>query len=261
MKKFITNKYTLYSFGLIIFFLLWIIISLGINEPVMIFPNPWDTFAYVGNIFTTTYFWNSLGYSVLRMIIGFSIALVLALILGSIAGKNSKIYFLLKPTITVLKSVPTAALVFLFLVLVKADQVPILIVILLSFPILYESISHGIHHVDETLIEAAKVDGSGYLNLLFHVQLPLSMPYFLVGVASSFALSFKIEIMAEIITGDNGYGLGCAIKYFRSSDPSNMIPVFGYCLVAILLVLAIDFFGLKAKKYNKSKIKPHTSNT
>ena len=62
----------------------------------------------------------------------------------------------------------------------------------------------------------------------------------MVGVASSFALSLKIEIMAEVITGYTRMGLGSAILAAQRSDPTNMVPVFAYSLVAIVVMLIVD---------------------
>ena len=61
---------------------------------------------------------------------------------------------------SILKSVPTAAVVFLFVVLVSPRQAPILVTMLISFPILFEAISSGIKNVPEGPIQAAKIDGA-----------------------------------------------------------------------------------------------------
>ena len=62
----------------------------------------------------------------------------------------------------------------------------------------------------------------------------------MTGIASSFALSLKIEIMAEVITGYTRLGLGSAILSAQRSDPTNMVPVFAYSLVAIVIMLVFD---------------------
>ena len=49
--------------------------------------------------------------------------------------------------------------------------------------------------------------------------------------------------MAEVITGSSLPGLGSAILGARSSDPTNMVPVFGYSLIAVGLMLMIDYLA------------------
>lgn len=249
MKKFITNKIVLYILGIILFFLIWVIISLIVNSKT-IFPTPWDTikFAFSKEVLFSKSFYIALGYSFLKLLIGFILALLLAFIFGLIAGNNKYLYELFKPTMTVLKSIPTACVVFIFLVIMRARYTPILIVALISFPILYESITTGLTNIDNNILEATKIETSNFFNSNFLVKLPLAKPVILSGIASSFALSFKIEIMAEIISGDTGYGIGSRINFFQNNDPGNMVPIFAYSLMVIILMLIITFVSSYIKK-------------
>lgn len=214
----------------------------------MIFPDPFVTIKQSIKILSKSYVYKCLGSSLLRMLIGFTISFLLAMISGVIAGCNQNIKKFFKPTIIALKSIPTATLLFLFLVLVGAKYAPIFIVILISYPILYESFVGGIENIDENIINALKLDGENSLKNIVKVKIPLAIPYVLVGIASSFALSFKIEIMAEILTGDTKEGLGAAILAAQKNDPTNMIPIFAYSLIAIIFILIIDLIANFVKK-------------
>ena len=253
MKKFITNKYVLTILGCLAFLLIWLIISLSVDDRVLIFPDPLSTFKEAGNILSHTYVYKCIGWTMLRMLIGFSISFVLATIFGIVAGYYPSFKTFLNPIIVVFKSIPTAALVFLFLVVSGARFAPIYIVILISFPILYEAIAAGIGNVDPTLLEAAKVDGGNFFKTIFSIRVPLALPYILVGITSSFALSFKIEIMAEIITGDTRNGLGSAISAAQKNDPSNMVPIFAYSLIAIIFILIVTIIEDLVSKFFKKK--------
>lgn len=251
IKKFISNKYFAYFLGFVFLFLLWYIISLCIDENVMVFPNPFATFKETFVILSSSYIYKCMASSFLRILIGFLISLFLAMVFGIIAGNLPFIKRFLLPLITTLKSIPTATLVFFFLVLVGAKNAPILMVILISFPILYESVAKGIENIDEGIKNATSLDGSKNIDTIVKIQIPLLTPYLLVGISSSFALSFKIEIMAEILTGDTRLGLGAAILSAQRNDPTNMVPIFAYSLVVILFVLLIS---LLSKLINKALI-------
>lgn len=254
MKKFITNKYVLTILGCILFLVIWISISAIVNDTKMIFPDPLSTVQESFRILSTSYVYHCLAWTMYRMLIGFSISFVAALLFGVFAGHFSWLKTMLKPIIIALKSVPTAALIFLFLILSGAKYAPIYVVILISFPILYEAISSGISNVPEELVEAARVDGARWHNIAFQMRLPLSLPYILVGIASSFALSFKIEIMAEIISGDTRNGLGSAISAAQKSDPSNMVTIFAYSLIAIVFILMLTIIDDVTLRLLKKKI-------
>ena len=248
MRKSTLSNAFYYFVGLIVFFFIWWIISLVIKETTMIFPNPIDTIIETFRILKTKYIYQCIFSSLLRMMVGFVISIVIAFILGIIAGNFPSFKKVLFPTITALKSIPTASLVFLFLVLMGARKAPILMVILISFPIIYESLVGGIEQIDSNINDAVKVDCKSFIRKVFRIQIPLSFPYLLVGISSSFGLAFKIEIMAEILTGDTKSGLGSAINVAQKNDPINMIPIFSYSLIAIAIVLLISFLCSFIKK-------------
>lgn len=254
MKRFITNKYVLTILGCILFIAIWLMISLIIDERTMIFPDPLQTFIEAGKLLGTSYLYKCIGWTLYRMLIGFVSAFALAMLFGILAGHFKSLKTLFNPIMIALKSIPTAALVFLFLVIVGARNAPIFIVILISFPILYEAIASGINNVPDEIIEASKVDGARFVDIAFKVRLPLAIPYILVGIASSFALSFKIEIMAEIITGDTRNGLGSAISAAQKNDPTNMVPIFAYSLIAIVFILLVTILEDVVTRLVKKRI-------
>ena len=247
MKKFITNKTTLFIFGTIFVIALWFLLSLIFDINEGIFPSPIATFKEFGNLLGDAYSYKCLGFTFLRMIIGFVISFMLALIVGILAGNHSWLYEFLKPTMTVIKSIPTVALVFLFIVIVAPKNAPILVVFVICFPILYEAVAGGIKKVDPQINYAARVDGAGYLKRVLFIKLPLSMPFIVVGVVSSFSLSFKLEIMAEVLTGYTSNGLGSVIRAAKTDNPTDMTLVFAYSLFAVIFMLLITYLETVVK--------------
>ena len=92
--------------------------------------------------------------------------------------------------------------------------------------------------IDKDIVDASKVDGASYLKGAAFIKLPLAVPYIVVGIVSSFALSFKIEIMAEVITGSTKNGLGSSINYAYSQ--AEMPNVFAYSLLVIIFMLLVS---------------------
>ena len=248
MKKFISNKIVLTALGIILFFLIWFLISVIIDETTLIFPGPFKTILESVKLLGTSYLYKCLANSFLRLLIGFLISFVLAGIFGTLSGIFNKLYIILKPSITALKAIPTATLLFLFLVLSGAKNAPIYVVVILAFPILYEAFVGGIANMDKTIEDSIKLEGSNTLKSILKVRVPLAMPYILVGLSSSFALAFKVEIMAEVLSGNTADGLGCAIYAAKVNDPSNMTPIFAWSLIAIVLMLLIDLLNYELKK-------------
>ena len=250
MKKIISNKITLTILGIILFFFLWWLISVCVGNGNRIFPNPWDTIVYSANLLTSSYIYLCIGYSFMRMIIGFAVASVLGIILGAFVGNYKKTKYVFNPTMVALKAIPTAAVVYLFMVVIGAANAPIFIVMLITFPLVYEATVSGFTHIPDTVLNSLKLDQTSTIRNNVYVKFPMALPYIALGLVSSFALSFKIEIMAEVISGSTTYGIGSAIRIAQQDNPANMLPVFGYSLIAIVFILIISLILSLLKKKN-----------
>ena len=253
MKKYTSNKLILRVLGILLFVILWQVLSMTIGEDTFIFPSPMTTLTKTFEMLKHEYIYKCIGQTMLRMLIGFIVSFMIAFVLGVFAGNSETFEQLLKPTMTILKSLPTATLVYLFLVVVGARITPLMIVVLVSFPILYESIVGGIKATPMHLLEVSSLDGASFLATNLEVRIPLAKPYIYVGIASSFALALKIEIMAEVITGYTRLGLGSAILAAQRSDPTNMVPVFAYSFVTIVIILIVDSMSEIIKTNNSKK--------
>ena len=231
--------------------IIWQVFALMIGQRTMVFPGPVESFKYAFYLLSRPYTYKCILATMSKMLIGFAVSLVLGLFFGIIAGNYPFFEQLIRPTIIALRAIPTASLVYLFIVLAGFKVAPIYLVVLISFPIIYEGVTGGIENISRNINNALKVDGASFLKKNFRIKLPLALPYIVVAMTSSFSLCFKIEIMAEVITGSSNPGLGSAILGARSSDPTNMVPIFGYSLIAIGLMLLIDYLG----GYVREKIK------
>lgn len=241
MKKYILNRNLLRIFGIILFVILWHIISFILGDNTFIFPSPKNTIIEVMHMLKSEYVYKCIFQTMIRMVSGFAISFILAMIFGTIAGNSRTIEEIINPTMTIIKSIPTAALIYTFLVLVGARITPMFIVILVSFPILYESVLGGIKSTPIEILESSRIDAASNFYTIIKIRIPLAIRYIVIGVVSSFSLSLKIEIMAEVITGYTRLGIGSAILAAQRSDPTNMVPVFAYSFIAIVLMLLFDF--------------------
>ena len=123
------------------------------------------------------------------------------------------------------------------------------------FPIVFEATVAGYQNIDNYVLMAMRVDSANRFANNFKVKLPLSMPYIAVGLISSFSLSLKIEIMAEVLTSSSKvYGLGRAISNsFLNQDASGLVPTFAYSFIAIFLMLLFSLAIYIVKKWLKIK--------
>lgn len=247
--KILRNKYFLFFAGFLFLLGIWFLVSALIDVNSMVFPSPISTFSLMFELLGKPETYNYLLFSVTRLVIGFAASLLLAFLLGIIVNDNEALYNFFTPIITFFKAAPTATFVFLFIVLVGGKNAPAFVVVTVTFPILYESIVSAFRSTDRNVLQASKIDGASKFKTLFKVQLPLGIPFISLGIVSTFGMAFKIEIMAEIITGITKGGLGTMINISQLLDATDLTPMFAYSLMAIILVLLISILTsiLKAR--------------
>lgn len=233
--------------GIAALFLVWFLISLIANTTLL--PGPQSVIPlfvkYLGQ--AKTYI--AIGQTLLRLIISIAISFILGLVFGIIGGINQNFRAFLKPTITVFRTIPTAAVTFVIIALLKPMFAPVIIVFLITFPINYDSVSSGISNVDPLIVKAAKVDGSNIAKTITRVYLPLAKNSITLGLVSSIGLGMKVSIMSEILAGsDSAEGLGKLIR--EASLIADMNNVLAYSLYAIIIIGLIDAtMNLLKKKY------------
>lgn len=240
MKKYIINRYTLTTLGIFVFFLLWYLIFILAGRSIYVFPDPLTVIKRSFELLGKPYLYKCIWGSLVRMLIGFSIASILGIVIGMIVGNHIKIKYVFNPTIIALRSIPTAAIVFLLLALAGFDYASPFVVMVIVFPMVYEATVSGYQHIDRYVLMAMRLDNNNRLANNFKIKLPLSMPYVVVGLTTSFSLSFKIEIMAETLTSSSrSYGLGRAIAVSFANQTDGLITTFAYAFIAILIMLIV----------------------
>lgn len=252
--KLITNKYVLTIFGIGLLFLVWYILFLVTGQSIYTFPDPGSVLVKSFDLMSRPYLYKCIGGSLIRMLIGFGVASILAILLGMIVGNYTKLKYVFNPSMVALRSIPTAALVFLILRLAGFANASIYVVMVIVFPMVYEATVSGYQNIDENIQMALKVDSANTLGNNFRVKLPLSFPYIAVGLVSSFALSFKIEIMAEVLTSSSDfYGLGNAISIAFSNQTDGLVSTFAYAFIAVVIMLLVTLIIDILKKVFKLK--------
>ena len=254
MKKYIINRYTLTIVGVLFFFLLWYLIFILAGRSIYVFPDPITVIKRSFELFGKPYLYKCIWGSLYRMLYGFSVAALLGIIVGMLVGNHIKMKYVFNPTMIALRSIPTAAIVFLLLALAGFDNASPYVVMVIVFPMVYEATVSGYQHIDENVLMAMRIDSNNRFMNNFKIKLPLSMPYITVGLVTSFSLSFKIEIMAETLTSSSdSYGLGRAIAVQFSNQTDGLVSTFAYAFVAILVMLIVTLLIWIIKKVFKLK--------
>jgi len=168
--------------------------------------------------------------------IGFSLGVVIAVILAVLSGLSRVGEYALDPVMNALRSIPLLGLLPLFIVWFGIGDLPKDLIVLLGalFP-MYINTFAGIRSVDPKLGELGQVLGLSRWELVWHVVLPGALPQALTGLRLSVIASLLALVVGEQINANAG--LGFMITTAQQFLEINIIMV---CLIvyAILGLLA-----------------------
>ena len=200
-------------------------------------------FLLMGKGFT----WVSLGYSLLRLLISFLISAFVGIMLGILAGYFETLAKILAPLITILRAIPTIAVIFLLLVYVP--HFSLYVVFLLLFPLIYQASLEGASEVTRRYDYDLRMRGKWSLSNITRVVFPLSQDYILLGLIQAFGLGFKVEIMAETFGYNSSFqGLGKLLYlYYSQVEYSDLVSL-------VLLILSVSLLGDASLLFLRDKI-------
>ncbi|MBW4471712.1 MAG: aliphatic sulfonate ABC transporter permease SsuC [Stenomitos rutilans HA7619-LM2] len=220
----------------ILLILVWQLLSQTGILPARILPAPTAVLQAGITLATTGELWQNLYISAIRALTGFLIGGVLGFVLGLLNGLFPVAERLLDTSLQMLRNIPHLALIPLVILWfgIGEEAKIFLVAIGVLFPI-YLNTYHGVHTVDQGLIEMGKVYGLKPLDLFWQIILPSALPSILVGVRFSLGIMWLTLIVAETIAASSGIGyMAMNAREFLQTD----VVVFSILLYALLGKLA-----------------------
>lgn len=215
----------------IIIIIFWIIVSRIVDNEV-IFPTIKSTIISLIDIIRGPYFFNVIRYSLIRTLVGFTISLILAILIGVLASVFKVILHIMLPIVNFLSSVPTMAIIILALIWLDNEVVPLFVGFIMVFPILYESVLKGIGNVDKNIIEMAELYKVDRIHVIKDIYIP-NILYSLNSVFSStLGLNLKMVIAGEALSQPN-YGIGSSLQLEKTY--LNTPAVFAWIIIILLI--------------------------
>lgn len=211
--------------SLLFFFCFWQFISHlnGLNHwfnPVF-FPSPIMVIKTGYEYFIAGTLFNHLGMSFYRMIVGFSIGVVIALVLGILIATTREFDNILSPILNMVGPIPVFAFLPMFLIWFGiGESSKIALIAYATFIPLLSYIIDGIKNTDPILIRSARSLGATPSQVFRKVILNSAMPHIFAGMKISLALTFSALVVAEMMGASSGLGyiIVNAKNWFKMSD-------------------------------------------
>jgi len=207
----------------------------------LILPAPGDVWTSLTNGISSGIFLNNALVTISESLLGFLLALAIALPLGYGLAKSRLFAGAVQPYLAAGQAIPAIVIAPLLVIWLGYGLVPIVILCMLVvlFPMVITTVL-GVQTIDHSLTDAARVEGASGWSMLAHIEFPLALPAILAAVRTGLTLSITGALVGEFVSGGDS-GLGGLVLVAKDQLD---IPL----LFATLIVLA----GLAALYYGAS---------
>ncbi|HOO03668.1 MAG TPA: ABC transporter permease [Methanomassiliicoccales archaeon] len=201
--------------SLTMFILTWWLVAIWAD--LVYIPTPGEAFSALVDSFLhedsnlhITMWWNIYA-SLKRFVLGFALALGLAIPLGLVMGYSKTFEMLAKPVVEVFRPIPPIAWVPLFILIFAYFWGPVMVIFMgVLFPLL-SNIYFGVKSVPPILMDAARTLGATRLHIFTKVVFPYIIPFLMTGIRIGMGIGWMCIVAAEMI-GVEGGGLGYYIS-------------------------------------------------
>jgi len=177
-----------------------------------------------------------LGVTLLRLLVSFSLAMLLGCAIGVLLGKNKTLDAFFDNWLVIFLNIPalvTIILCYIWFGLVESAAV--LAVVINKLPNVIVTIREGARALDKDLLEMAQVYRFGKRKTFMHVIWPQLHPFVMAATRSGLALIWKIILVVELLGRSNGMGYQLHI-FFQLFDVASLLA-YSFAFVAVIQLI------------------------
>ena len=215
---------------------MWEILSRVVNVSFVI-PGVIETTVTFAKLLITLNFWKIVGTSILRILIGFSLGVILAIFLTPLTLASEFLQKFISLIMTVIKSTPVASIILMIWVIIGSANVPIAVAVLIVMPIIWQNLYDGYKSISIELTEVTQIFKFSTAKKIKYLILPTLWRYFFPALITSIGLAWKSGIAAEIIAytkNSIGKEIFDAKAFFEGPE------MFAWTLTVIILSLIFE---------------------
>lgn len=215
----------------------WIIASQGWVKPLFL-PSPTEVATAIQGLWASGDLQKDIIYSVLRVLAGFSLAVLVSIPLGIAMGAFSSIRALLEPIIGIVRYMPAPAFIPLLILYFGVGETPKVLLIFIG-TLFFNTlmVMDAVKFVPKELIEATYTLGGNRPQVVFRVIFPYVLPKIIDAGRVNIAASWNLVIVSELVAATEGLGRRISVaQRFLNTD-----QIFAGLIVIGVIGLIIDF--------------------
>ena len=183
-----------------------------------------------------------LGVTLLRLLVSFSIAMLLGSAIGIVLGRHKKLDAFFDNWLVIFLNVPALVTIILCYVWFGLiESAAILAVVINKLPSVIVTIREGARSLDQDLLDMARCFGFSQRKTLIHVIWPQLHPFVMAATRSGLALIWKIILVVELLGRSNGMGYQLHL-FFQMFEVASILA---YTLAFVGVIQLIELIILK----------------
>jgi NitT/TauT family transport system permease protein len=211
----------------------WLIVA---ETHSVIFPTPWQVVTGTVALIRDGTLWSDIGASLMRVGLGFSLAVLIGVPLGLWLGWVKWAYSTLNPLFQILRPIsPIAWIPIAILWFGVGDASPIYLIFISSvFPMIVQTTA-GVHTIERRYLRAAQNFGVSRGALFRQVVIPAVLPQIIVGMRIGLGVAWLVVVAAEMIALRSG--LGYLIIDSRNAGNRYDLVIAGMIIIGLIGLL------------------------
>ncbi len=244
MKKQTLKNLAFSLAALVLLWLLWIVAALIVQNGYVL-PSFVDAFKSMGRLLADAAFWRAFGNTLLRTVVAFLVSALLGAALAVLASLKGGVRAFFAPVISVLRTVPTMAIILLLLIWTTPRIAPVVVTLLVLMPAFYAATLASLDDVKARFGELPKAFKVPLSRTVFKMYLPLAAPSILAQSGSILSMGLKITVSGEVLanTFQSLGGLMQEAKMFV--DMPRLMALTLLCIVLGFLLEGLAFLICK----------------
>lgn len=219
-----------------VWIMVWQLTSMWLKQEILL-ASPVSVVRKLFELSFTGNFWQSVGFSFVRIVTGFLLAMFLGIFLAVLAYWSKTVEILIAPVIAVVKSTPVASFIILCLIWIPSRNLSVFISFLMVLPVIYTNILEGIRQTDSKILEMAKVFQVNPGRKIRYIYVSQVLPYFLSACRLSLGMCWKAGVAAEVIGVSSG---SIGEKLYNAKIYLNIPDLFAWTIVIIVISFVFE---------------------
>lgn len=244
------NKNKVYSIALpILTFLciviIWSLASNSINSEYVL-PSVSKTLSALVELLGDGSFYSAFCSTFLRVLVAFILSFSLAFLCAGAISKRQILSKVITPIVSVLRALPTVAVVLLLMFWTNSQIAPVIVTVLVVFPVLFTNLCASFDAVDKDVLQMCSLFNVPKKKIFYKVKLPSMLPTLTLAIGSGISLNLKLMVAAEVLAA-TANSIGSKLSF--SNYNLQVATMIALVLVTVITGVVVEsVFSFISKK-------------